>query len=467
MKRDMAHIESTDTVLATLRSSLRRSAQRGRVVLIRGSAGMGKTRLLDAAAKRWRSDGVRTVHARISARSAQPGLDETLDALRHEFDRSGGSELIDGISAVARSRARARAKEQLSPDEADPQSRFATTAAELGRVFARIGQAGPTAVLFDDVLEAEDPALLLVTACRPGCLVVASLRDDAVPSPVAAELVSLADDVVTLAPMSEAEIASIVGVDLDERTHQALRVALGPLYGNPGTVLDTLAALRRQGRLVCVDGRLRVKDPGAIALPHDHDILRRIRRHGKIGPRLLGAAAAFDGLDVDELPLIAGVLGVDVAECGRGVDRLVEAGALVEGVRGDLVCLCPALATSIAQEEAATVRRLLSTLTPAPADDGRRAGAPVALPGSTRQRPGLPARISRAALSAVEARIVDLIGLGFTNRRIASEIGLSEKTVERYLTRLYVRTGCRSRVELVAAGLSGRAAADDTWGPAA
>ena len=53
-------------------------------------------------------------------------------------------------------------------------------------------------------------------------------------------------------------------------------------------------------------------------------------------------------------------------------------------------------------------------------------------------------------------RIIDLVSGGHTNRRIATAVGVSEKTVESHLTRLLARTGCRSRVELAAARLEGR-----------
>ncbi|GAA3748214.1 LuxR family transcriptional regulator [Streptomyces tremellae] len=68
------------------------------------------------------------------------------------------------------------------------------------------------------------------------------------------------------------------------------------------------------------------------------------------------------------------------------------------------------------------------------------------------------ARGRREALADAERRVVELIGEGLTNRQIALRLRMSEKTVEQYLTRLFARTGCRSRVDLVAAALAGRLA---------
>jgi DNA-binding CsgD family transcriptional regulator len=58
-------------------------------------------------------------------------------------------------------------------------------------------------------------------------------------------------------------------------------------------------------------------------------------------------------------------------------------------------------------------------------------------------------------LTAQELRLIDLIRAGHTNRQVALALRMSEKTVENHLTRLFARTGCRSRVELAAASLSG------------
>jgi DNA-binding CsgD family transcriptional regulator len=64
-------------------------------------------------------------------------------------------------------------------------------------------------------------------------------------------------------------------------------------------------------------------------------------------------------------------------------------------------------------------------------------------------------RPSPEAFSAVELHIIELIRDGWTNRQIGVRVRMSEKTVENYLTRLFARTGCRSRVELAMAGLNG------------
>ncbi|MGC4879745.1 AAA family ATPase [Micromonospora sp. DT43] len=63
-------------------------------------------------------------------------------------------------------------------------------------------------------------------------------------------------------------------------------------------------------------------------------------------------------------------------------------------------------------------------------------------------------RTPKTTFNVVERRVIELIGQGRTNRQIAAQVRMSEKTVENYLTRLFARTGCRSRVELAAVSLT-------------
>lgn len=62
----------------------------------------------------------------------------------------------------------------------------------------------------------------------------------------------------------------------------------------------------------------------------------------------------------------------------------------------------------------------------------------------------------RTTLSDMELRIVGLIRDGRTNRQVAVALRITEKTVEYYLSRLFVKTGCRSRIDLAAASARGQ-----------
>ncbi len=57
----------------------------------------------------------------------------------------------------------------------------------------------------------------------------------------------------------------------------------------------------------------------------------------------------------------------------------------------------------------------------------------------------VPRPAAGALLTAVEAQVAAHVAGGLTNRQVAERVHLSPKTVEVYLTRIYAKTGCRSR----------------------
>ncbi len=59
-------------------------------------------------------------------------------------------------------------------------------------------------------------------------------------------------------------------------------------------------------------------------------------------------------------------------------------------------------------------------------------------------------------LTAGEVRLAQLVAEGLTNRQIANAVHYSPKTVEVYLSRVYAKTGCTSRVELALAVKEGK-----------
>lgn len=62
----------------------------------------------------------------------------------------------------------------------------------------------------------------------------------------------------------------------------------------------------------------------------------------------------------------------------------------------------------------------------------------------------------REQLSETERRIIELIRVGRTNRQIALAVRMSEKTVEKHLTRLFAKAGCRTRHGLAMSALGGQ-----------
>jgi len=53
-----------------------------------------------------------------------------------------------------------------------------------------------------------------------------------------------------------------------------------------------------------------------------------------------------------------------------------------------------------------------------------------------------------SGLTGRELKIVAMVGVGLTNRKIAETLSLSEQTVKHHLTRIFAKLGVSSRVEL-------------------
>ncbi|MFJ5260148.1 AAA family ATPase [Streptomyces sp. NPDC088387] len=64
-------------------------------------------------------------------------------------------------------------------------------------------------------------------------------------------------------------------------------------------------------------------------------------------------------------------------------------------------------------------------------------------------------RAESPLLSPLELSVVDMVSTGATNRQIATALTRSEKSVETYLSKIFERTGCRSRLALATAWLDG------------
>lgn len=237
--------------LAALRAAFEAAAARGRLAVVRGAPGSGRTELLRFAAAMWRAEGVPVVSHRPRSRAV---------------------------------------------------------------------------VLIDDADHLSDPVVTTTAMRMPGCLVVAVCRDHA-------ELAEAADVVIDLPTLSHDVVTELITTrdPLDHSVVEALSTALGPLYGNPGTVLATLG----ETNLTWV-GDLLFLATNRISLPKDHHLLEHV--HG-LAHRVALLCVVRQGIEVTDLKL----LKEDLAECGRALDDLVERGVLTK----DLKVACPALANAI------------------------------------------------------------------------------------------------------------------------
>ena len=138
----------------------------------------------------------------------------------------------------------------------------------------------------------------------------------------------------------------------------------------------------------------------------------------------------------------------------RAVRRAADAGAAVQAARGRVVAGRAAAALGDADSAAAWLERAEAELAAMgairfrdeAAHELRRLGRRV---GARRRRaaggPGL------ASLSGREREIAELVASGRTNREIAAELFLSEKTIESHLSKVFAKLGVSGRVAVAEA----------------
>jgi DNA-binding CsgD family transcriptional regulator len=337
----------------------------GSVHLVHGSAGSGKSALLAEAGARWRRRGVRVISVPTAGDHLLERLRETTRSMLAGYSEPG---LLDSVAATSRPGA--------TGDDSLP------LVQGLTRGLARLARTRRAALVLEDVDRADPefrPALsLLVQGAKAvGSAVIASTRSRAAGDPRA-----LADDVLELPDLTDADALALISrwsgrKAIDPGVTSALSAALGPLYGNPGTLLSTLRALSAEQRLVTLDGHLcllRPREP--VALAEEHELLVAIRQHGPAAERLASAIAALDGPGVDELPLIAAAFEVDLHSRGSLLDRLIAVGAVHLDAAERLFPAVPALGAALRRGNDQQVRDVRSTLTRHLLDRAER-GEPV------------------------------------------------------------------------------------------
>jgi|SRR5579872_1025423 len=97
------------------------------------------------------------------------------------------------------------------------------------------------------------------------------------------------------------------------------------------------------------------------------------------------------------------------------------------------------------------------------ANEGRHFIDPQLSDALTRVLTNAKKREGRSApiLSEREVQVLVAVARGFTNKEIATHLGLSHKTVETYRTRIYDKLGLKKRTDLVAYAIASGLLADD------
>ncbi|MBO4238921.1 MULTISPECIES: helix-turn-helix transcriptional regulator [Pseudonocardia] len=342
MSREQIEFCGRDEVLDALRGTPEAS-----LTVLRGPTSSGRTALLTRIGDELRESGSTVLFVdadRDHAGWDRFGVRPLLGAVGRSFEQLDPGPELPGAMRSVRRLATAETYESIAG-----RSRLR---AETGRLLAAVGTRGPVTLAVDDADHVAAPLFVLAEARRAGHRVLAAMRSVQLPTEQVAEVGDAADEIVDLPMLSDEASVEILrraaGGPVDPGLVDALRDALGLLFGCPGTLIRTLAALREDDRVVRVDRTLCLRDDRApIGLPAGHFLVGTVRSAGRAAEELVALAAGPTGLRIADLDAVAGATGRTAVGCGALVDALAAESALECDFRGRLTPLCRALGTTV------------------------------------------------------------------------------------------------------------------------
>jgi DNA-binding CsgD family transcriptional regulator len=221
------------------------------------------------------------------------------------------------------------------------------------------------------------------------------------------------------------------------------------LCGRSQEALDLLTGIRELRELVGMGepGVWRYEFPEIEALVNlgRLDVARlRVEELDEFGrrldrPRMVGEAALGRGL----------VLG-GTDEHGPAIEALTEAISIFDAARLPWERERARLALGVALRRGRARNQSRDALA-----EAARGFEQLAAPGWAAQARSEAARISGRSrsdgdLTPIEQQVADLVATGLPNKDVAAQLFISPKTVESHLSRIYAKTGVKSRTELAA-----------------
>jgi class 3 adenylate cyclase/tetratricopeptide (TPR) repeat protein len=316
--------------LTRLRDSWEKaSAGQGRIVLISGEPGIGKTRLVATVAKEVQAEGGTVLAGRCDEDLAVP-YQPFVEALRHFVEHVPAGDLVERLGRHPGELVRLMPElaERLPglppPVRSDPET-------ERYHLFEAVASwlsgpaAGPVLLVLDDLQWAAQPTMFLlrrVAQASEGTrlLVVATYRDTELgrSHPLTGLIADLRRapvvERVSLAGLGPSDVAAFVaqaaGHDLDEEDQALARAVHEETEGNPLFVAEVLRHLAETGLMYLEDGRwiFRGLRPFHLDLPEGvRDVIgRRLARLSEeAGIALLQAAILGREFEFDVLARMA------------------------------------------------------------------------------------------------------------------------------------------------------------------
>ena len=346
-----------DDELQVLRSALRDAlSAQGRLVLLAGEPGIGKSRLADEIAEEARGKGATVLWGRCWEAGGAPAYWPWLQSLRPlvralppEQLRTDLGEGMSDLAEVLPELKRVLAKRR--PTEAtDPQSARFRLFDAVASLLRSAAQTKPLVLVLDDVHLADTPSLLLLEfvagELRDGrMLVLAAYRDTelAEGDPLTETVTRLLGHPVTrlsLGGMSQSEVARLIELTTGRAPGKSLVAAvLEKTDGNPFFVREVIGLLASEALLDRPPGLWRLGVPESVR----QVIARRLSRLSEATNDVLALAAVLGReFDVGALQTLCGARRNDllqaldeaiaarfVNEVPRGIGRLRFSHALV------------------------------------------------------------------------------------------------------------------------------------------
>ena len=334
-------LAALDGVLAGARGG------RGRVVLVAGEPGIGKTRLAEEAARRGTAAGIRVAWGRCHEGDGAPALWPWAQVVRQL-----AAELAPGQLAAMLGPSAAWLG-QLMPELAEPArpagplpvadlgaARFQLNQAVAG-LLRRAAETRPLLVVVDDLHWADVPSLSLLAFLAgelkdARLVVVGTYRDvEALPGrPLADTLGALAREPVVeripLGGLDRAGVARLIGAAIGGRPAEPLVQAVADRCGgNPFFITELLRLLQSERQLAAPDAAAAARRDIPVGV---RDVLRRrlARLPAQTGTVLMVAAVAGRGFDLD---LVEAVTGLDDEAALDAAEAAVLAGLVIEDDR--------------------------------------------------------------------------------------------------------------------------------------
>ena len=315
LERTSSPLRGRDDHLATIARELNTVRTGvGRVVIVEGAAGLGKTSGLAAATARARAMGFRT-----GIGAADPGHSPIALAALMEALLGGDDPLISRTALSSRESSR----EELFWLLQDFQS-----------LLERAASRAPLLVCLDD-LHWADPGCAFALRMLPNWLASLPIawflaaRPQQGPPPIIrtlAELVADGAETISLAPLDDAAVAQIAWDVLGAPPDNTLLAMLAGVQGNPFLLVDLLAGLRHEALVSYQAGRaglIESRVPRRVGV----GLRQRLTRLTPIASRVASVAASLGRQFT--LEQIAALAELPVAELLEPIQEVIDGGIFV------------------------------------------------------------------------------------------------------------------------------------------